>query len=104
MEGSDQVFAARMVHPGFAADGGINHGQKRCRHLHDTNPTQPGGCGETGHVADDPPAQGQHQGPPFELAAEGGIVDAGNGGWCFLVFTGFDHQQLGAEALVPQAC
>ena len=103
MKGADQVLAAGMVHPRFAADGGIDHGQKGGGDLNHPDPTQPGGCCEAGHVSDNPSTQGQHQRAALQALPKGGVMDGGHRGWSLAVFSRINHQQIGVEALEPQA-
>ena len=51
MERPDQILAARVIHTGLAADGCIDHRQKRGRNLDNTNAPKPGCRCKTGHVS-----------------------------------------------------
>ena len=92
VKGADQVLAARMVDAGLATDRRIHHGQQGGGHLHHGDAPQPGGGGETGHVADDAAAEGHDQRTALQFGRKGGVMDQGDGGRCFLIFAGLNHQ------------
>ena len=57
MERTDQVLARIGVDSGLAADRGVDHAEQGGGHVHDVDPTQPGGGGETGDVGGRSPAE-----------------------------------------------
>ena len=92
-----------MIHTGLATDGGIHHGQQSGWHLHHADAPQPGRGREAGHVAHHATAKRQHQRAAFQLLREGGVMDGCHGGGGLVLFSGLDHQQLGAESAAAQA-
>ena len=66
MECADEVLSLREVHAGLAADGGVDLGQQRRRHLQTGDPPVVGGGGEPGGVADDAAAEGHDGVAPEE--------------------------------------
>ena len=61
MEGADEVLALRVVHPGFAADGGIDLRQEGGRDLQAGDATLVTGGGESGNVANDAATEGDDE-------------------------------------------
>ena len=103
VEGTNQVFAPRMVDTGFATNGGIDHGEKGGWNLHHGNAPQPTGGGKTGHVAHHAAAKGHDQRPSLQFVLERRVVDQRHSGGVFLLLAGFDHQQLADKARRVQA-
>ena len=54
VERPDEVLALGGVDPGLAADGGVDHGEQRRRHVDDPDAAQPGGRDEAGEVGGRP--------------------------------------------------
>jgi hypothetical protein len=54
MEGAEQVLALRRIDPGLAADGGIDLGQQRGRHLDEIDAAAQDRSGKAGEIADHP--------------------------------------------------
>ena len=99
MEGSNEVFSTGVVHAGFAANRGIHHGQQGGWNLNHTDAPQPCGRGESRHVSDHPASESQHQRAAFQLPRERRVMDFRNGCGGFLVFSGFDQQELSIESM-----
>ena len=57
MEAADQVFAGREIDTGLSAHRTVHLGEKRCRHLHESDPAHPDRRGEPGNVSDHPAAK-----------------------------------------------
>ncbi len=57
VKGADQVLALRRVDRRLAADGAVDLGEQRRRHLHQIEAAQQGRRGEAGEIADDAAAQ-----------------------------------------------
>jgi len=67
MERADHVLAERVVHAGLAADRGVHLGEQRGRHLDERDAALVTGGGESGHVADNTPAQRNEGGAPVTM-------------------------------------
>jgi hypothetical protein len=65
MERADEVFAAWVVDGDLAADGRIDHRQKRGRQHDQGQAAIIGGSGQTGQIADDSAAQGDDRRLPI---------------------------------------
>ena len=78
IERADQVLAERVIDPDLAPDGAVDLCQERGRDVHQCNAAQIGGSGESGHVADDAPSEGDERGGAVGLGLDQGIVDAGD--------------------------
>ena len=61
MKSADQVFAAAMIYAHLAADGRIDHRQKRRGNLYIIHSAHKSGGGESGNIADHSPAKGENQ-------------------------------------------
>ena len=79
MEGADQVLAARVVDADLAADGAVDLGDDRRRHLHDAQAAQERGRGEAGEIADHAAADDHDDGLAVDAGVEQRVVDAGDG-------------------------
>ena len=64
MEGANQVLAAWVVDAHLAADGAVDLGDDRRRHLHDGQAAQERRRGKAGEVADDAAADDHHHRAP----------------------------------------
>jgi hypothetical protein len=75
VEGADQVLAARVVHPGLAADRGVDHREQRRRQLHDRDAALVRGCRESRDVADHAAAEREHHAVPVEARGDQRVDD-----------------------------
>lgn len=67
-EGADEILACRKVYGCLAADGGINHCQKRGWYLDDANASEIKGGGEAGHISGHASPKGNYGVIACELA------------------------------------
>ena len=75
MKRPDQVLAARVIHPGLAADGGIDLRQQRRRHLHEIDAALITGRRKPGHVADHAAAECDDAGIAIQPGAHQRVED-----------------------------
>ena len=68
-----------MVDADLAADGAVDLGDDRRRHLHDAQAAQEGGRGEPGEIADHAAADDHDDRLAIDPGVEQGVVDAGDG-------------------------
>ena len=102
MEGADEIFAARVIHAGFAANSGVHHGQQGGGRLYHGDAPQPCGGGEASHVAHHATTEGHDQGAPFQMFTPAGVVNPGHGGRGFVGFSRLHQQGTDGEASGPQ--
>ena len=75
MKGTDEVFAAARVDPGFAADGGINLCQQGGRHLNKIDAAQQRSRHVARQIPHDPAAESQQHIAPLAAVAEHLLAD-----------------------------
>src|SRR6266550_6624064 len=88
MESADEIFADGVINPGFAADAGVDHGQKRGGNLHEGDAAEDGGGDEADDIADDTAAEGEDGGGAFDACLQKRVVEFGGGGNSLVVFPG----------------
>ena len=86
MESADEVFALRVVHPGFAADGGIHLRQQGGRDLQAGDAALVAGSGKACNVANDAAAKGDDEAVAVVTRGNERIEDARPGGQRFVRF------------------
>ena len=101
MEGADEVFALRVVHPGFAADGGIHLRQQGGRDLQAGDAALVAGSGKACNVANDAAAKGDDEAVAVIACFNQRIEDARPGGKCFV---GFAIGQAHGDAVFVGKC
>ncbi len=75
MKRPDQVLAARVIHAGLAADGGIDLRQQRRRHLHEIDAALITGRRKSGDVADHAAAECDDAGVAIQPGAHERVED-----------------------------
>ena len=101
MEGADEVFALRVVHPGFAADGGIHLRQQGGRDLQAGDAALVAGSGKACNVANDAAAEGDDEAVAVIARFNQRIEDARPGGKGFV---GFAIGQAHGDAVFVGKC
>ena len=100
MKSADQVLPLRKIHPGLAADAGINHRKQRGRNLDEIDSAHVNRRGKSGHVAGHSTADGNQQRLAVEPAAGGLPADLPDSGERLMLLAGGKHvQRFGSEML-----
>ena len=78
-EGTDEVFAERVIDPDLASDGAIDLRHHRGRNLHETHAPQIGRRGKADEIADHPPADGDNDRRSIRAHLDQRLVHAPDG-------------------------
>ncbi len=87
IKGPDQVLAARVINGGLAADAAVNLRKKSCRHLHERNSAQIGGCGITGEISDNATAQSNQERRTIDFCLNQPVIDRAKRRRVLVLFT-----------------
>ena len=93
-EGAELVLGPAPVDAGFAAPGGVDHGQGGCGHVRYTDPTFPQGGGQPHGVAQGASPVSQHQGRPGEAVRLKRVEELGHRVPALQGFSAFEFQEV----------
>ena len=104
MEGADEVLAAAfpvaagLVDAGFAADGGIDHGEERGGDLDEGEAAEECCREEAGDVTDDAAAESNQGCAAVDVGGEEGVIGGEEGGEVFVRLAGGKDVRDGEES------
>ena len=88
VESADEIFADGMIDACFAADAGIDHGEKSRRNLNERNAAEDGGGDEADDITNDAATEGEDGGGAFDVGSEERIIEFGCALDVFVFFAG----------------